>query len=69
LNQTVASVGQAFQDQVKSQLPEDIVNMVYMLGPIPKDDDVFLQVVELARKRVKEMNRCIKARNFGGAKP
>jgi hypothetical protein len=40
-----------------------------MLGPIPKDDDAFLQVVELAGKSVEDMKRHVKARNFGEAKP
>jgi hypothetical protein len=41
LNFTVASAGQAFRDQVEAQLPDDIINMMYMLGLIPKDDDAF----------------------------
>jgi hypothetical protein len=69
LNQTVASAGQAFPDQVKVHLPDNIVNMMYLLGPILEDDDVFLQVVELAGKRVDEMKRRAKARNIGEAKP
>jgi hypothetical protein len=43
--------------------------MRYMLGPIPEDDDAVLQVVELAAKRIEEMKRRAKARNFGEAKP
>jgi hypothetical protein len=31
--------------------------MMSMLGPIPEDDDAFLQVVELAGKRIEEMKR------------
>jgi hypothetical protein len=42
---------------------------MYMLGPIPEDDDAFLQVVELAGKRIEEMKRYAKASNFGEAKP
>jgi hypothetical protein len=69
LNHTVASAGQAFRDQVEAQLPDDIINMMNILGPIPEDDDAFLQVVELAGKRIEEMTRRAKARNFGAAKP
>jgi hypothetical protein len=43
--------------------------MMYMLGPIPEDDHAFLQVVELAGKRIEEMKRRAKAGNFGEAKP
>jgi hypothetical protein len=42
---------------------------MYMLGSIPEDDDAFLQVVELAGKRIEEMKRRSKAHNFGEAKP
>jgi hypothetical protein len=42
---------------------------MYILGPIPEDDDAFLQVVELAGKRIEEMKRCAKARNFGKRNP
>jgi hypothetical protein len=48
LNHTVASAGQAFRDPVEGPLADDIINMMYMLGLIPEDDDAFLQVVELA---------------------
>jgi hypothetical protein len=43
--------------------------MMYMLGLIPEYDDAFLQVVELAGKRIEEMKRPAKARNFGEPKP
>jgi hypothetical protein len=69
LNHTVASAGQAFRDQVKAQLPDHIINMMYMLGTMPEDDDAFLQVVELAGKNIEEMKRRAKARTFGEAKP
>jgi hypothetical protein len=39
-----------------------------MLGPIPKDDDTFLQVVDLATKTIKEMKQLAKAGNFVEAK-
>jgi ribosomal protein L12E/L44/L45/RPP1/RPP2 len=42
---------------------------MYMLGPIPEDDDIFLQVVELPGKRIEEMNRHVKAHNFGQPTP
>jgi hypothetical protein len=41
-NQIVASVGQAFPDQVEVHHPDDIVHMIYMHGPFSEDDDVFL---------------------------
>jgi hypothetical protein len=42
LNQIVADTGQAFGDQVEAQLPDDIVNMIYMLERIPEDDNAVL---------------------------
>jgi hypothetical protein len=42
--------------------------MMYMLGPIPEDDNAFLPVVELAGKRIEVMKRRAKACNFGKAK-
>jgi hypothetical protein len=35
-----------------------------MLGPISEDDDEFLQLVELAEKRIEEMKRRAKACNL-----
>jgi hypothetical protein len=35
--------------------------MMYILGLIPEDHDDFLQVVELAGKRIEEMKRRAKA--------
>jgi hypothetical protein len=64
LNYIVASVGQAFRDHVEAQHPDNIINMIYMLRPIPEDDDVFLEVVELPGKQIEEMKRHAKARNF-----
>jgi hypothetical protein len=69
LNQTIASARQAFRDQVEAHLPDDIFDMRYILGPIPEDDDAFLQLIDLAGKRVEEMKRRVPARNFGEAKP
>jgi hypothetical protein len=69
LNHTVASAGQAFRDQVKAQLPDGIINMMYMLGLISEDDDASLQVVDLAGKRIEEMKRRATAHNFRKAKP
>jgi hypothetical protein len=43
--------------------------MMYMLGPIPEDDDDFLQVVETAGKRVEEYKRRQKERTSGETKP
>jgi hypothetical protein len=63
LNKTVGSAGQAFRDQVEAQLPDDIINMMYMLGPIAEDDEDFFQVVELAGKRIEQMKRRPKARS------
>jgi hypothetical protein len=40
-----------------------------MLGPIPETDDKFLQVAELAGKRVEEMKRRAKAPSKGEIKP
>jgi hypothetical protein len=43
--------------------------MMYMLGPIPDDDDDFLQVVETAGKRVEEYKQRTKERTSGETKP
>jgi hypothetical protein len=43
--------------------------MIYMLGLISEGEDTFLQVLELEGKRIEEMKRGAKARNFGEAKP
>jgi hypothetical protein len=42
---------------------------MYMLGPIPEDDDAFLQVVALAGNRIEEMKRRAKVLNVGEPKP
>jgi glucan-binding YG repeat protein len=42
---------------------------MYILGPISKEDDSFLQLGKLARNRGEEMKRRTKASNFGKAKP
>jgi hypothetical protein len=60
----LASTRQAFRDHVEAQLPDDIINMMYMLRLIPEEEDAFLQVVELARKRIEDIKRHSKARNF-----
>jgi hypothetical protein len=68
LNQVIQSAGQAYRDQVEAQLPDDIVNMMYMLGPIPETEDEFLQVAELVGKRVEQMKRRAKGRSKGEVK-
>jgi hypothetical protein len=35
-------------------MPSEIVDMMYMIGPIPMEDEEFLRVLELAGKRVEE---------------
>jgi hypothetical protein len=54
LNQVVASAGQAFSDQVEAHLPDDIITMMYMLGPILDNDDDYLQEAATAGNRVEE---------------
>jgi hypothetical protein len=66
LNHTVASTRPAFRYQREVQLPDDIVNMTYMLILIP---DTFLQVGALAGNRIEDMTRGVTACNFGEAKP
>jgi hypothetical protein len=43
--------------------------MIYMLGPISKVDDVFLQEVELIANQIETLKIRTKASNFGAAKP
>jgi hypothetical protein len=57
LNLTVVLVGQALRDQLKAQVSEDIINMMFMLVPIPEDDDAFIQFVELVGQSIEEMER------------
>jgi hypothetical protein len=68
LNHTVASTWQAFGDEVEVQLPDDIMSMMYMLKPIPEDDNTFLYLVELAGKSIEKIKWCTKARKFREAK-
>jgi hypothetical protein len=42
-------------DQVEAELTNNIVNMMYMLGPILEDEDPILQLVELVGK---ELRKC-----------
>jgi hypothetical protein len=42
---------------------------MYMLGPIPEDDDAFFQVIELAGKTIDKKKRRAKARNFSKQNP
>jgi hypothetical protein len=50
----VTSATQAFRDQVEAQLADDTITMMYILSPIPDDDNDFQQVVEAAQNRVKD---------------
>jgi hypothetical protein len=52
LNRKVEVVVQVCWDQVKSQMPSEIVDMIYTIGPNPMEDAEFLRVLELAGKRV-----------------
>jgi hypothetical protein len=54
LNRKLESAGQVFRDQGQSQMPSEIVDMMYTIGPIPTEDEEFLRVLELAGKRVEE---------------
>jgi hypothetical protein len=42
LNHTVASGGQGLRDKVKVQLPDNIINMIYIAKLIPEDDNAIL---------------------------
>jgi hypothetical protein len=35
----------------------EIIDMIYMIGPMPIEDEEFLRVLQLASKRVKEKKR------------
>jgi hypothetical protein len=69
LNHIVAYAVQVFRDQVEVQLPDNIHNMISMLGLIQEDNNAFLQVIELAGNRVEKIKRYAKARNFEEVKP
>jgi hypothetical protein len=57
LNCQVGSVGPVVRDKVKSQMPSDIIDMMYSIGPLPMDDNEFLRVLEIAGKRIEEKRR------------
>jgi hypothetical protein len=57
LNHKVESARQVFLYEVKSQIPSEIVDMMYTIGPFPIEDKEFLSVLELARKSVEENRR------------
>jgi hypothetical protein len=57
LNGNVESAGQVFRDQVKSQMPSEIVDIMYTISPIPMEDKEFLRVLELPGTRVEEKRR------------
>jgi hypothetical protein len=44
LNRKVESTGQVCRVQVKLQMPSEIVDMMYIIGPIPMEDQEFLRV-------------------------
>jgi hypothetical protein len=46
-----------FSDQVKYQIPSEIWDMIYTIGPVSMGDEEFLRVVELASKSQKETMR------------
>jgi hypothetical protein len=50
----VNASGQTFRDQVRSQIPDDIIDMMFIIGPMPMDDSEFLRVLEMVGKRIEE---------------
>jgi hypothetical protein len=69
LNYIVVSARLAFQNHIDTPLLNDIINMMDMLGPNPKGNDAFIQVVELIGNRFEKMKRHAKACNFGEQNP
>jgi hypothetical protein len=57
LQHQLGSVAQVFWDQVKSQMPSDVIDMMFTIGPLPMEDDEFLQVLEIAGQRIEEKRR------------
>jgi hypothetical protein len=45
------------QDQVDTQLSDNIVIMMNTLGPIPEDENAFLHVKDMAEKWIQETIR------------
>jgi hypothetical protein len=57
LNRRVECTGQIFRDQITDQMPSEIVDMMYTMGPIPMEDEEFLRVLERAGKRIEQKKR------------
>jgi hypothetical protein len=57
LNGHVNASGQTFQDQGQSQIPNDIIDMMFTIGLIPMDDSEFVRVLEMVGKRIVEIKR------------
>jgi hypothetical protein len=54
LNRRVECTGQKFMDQITDQICEEIVDMMYTIGPIPVEEEEFLQLLKRVDKRIKQ---------------
>jgi hypothetical protein len=43
----VNSAGQAFHDEIRRQILDEIVDMMFTIGPIPTEDVEILRVLEI----------------------
>jgi hypothetical protein len=57
LNRRVECTGQIFRDQITDQMPSEIVDMMYTMGPIPMEDEEFLRVLERVGKCIEQKKR------------
>jgi hypothetical protein len=68
LNRRVNAAGQAFRDQIRLPIPDEIVDMIFTVGPIPTEDIEFLRVLEMVGKRVEE-KKCLRRTKDRDSKP
>jgi uncharacterized protein YydD (DUF2326 family) len=54
LNRRVNASGHSFRNQVRSQIPDDSIDMMFTIGPMPMDNSEFLRVLEMVGKRIDE---------------
>jgi hypothetical protein len=46
-----------FRDQITDQMPSEIMDMMYTIGPMPIEDEEFLRVLGRACKRIEQQKR------------
>jgi hypothetical protein len=57
LNRKVRLSGQYFRDVIQIQVLMEMVDMMFIFGELPEEDDEFLRILEIAWKRVEQKNK------------